>query len=99
MFIEHKITFEKGENVLYLYTQPFDVNTDIVKGIFEHLHEDVLWDWTKDYLDENNLLFRGKQIKIVTEKFIVRELEFPKHLRKLTRPSKRKIITLKQKGR
>lgn len=75
MFNEHRITCESGQPVLYLFTQPFDVNTTLIKGIFEHLHEEVILDWAYDYLDTFNISFVGSLIKIVSGLTIVRNLE------------------------
>jgi hypothetical protein len=68
--------YENQQPVLYLFTYPFDVNTTLVKGIFEHLHEEVILDWTYDYLDTFGINFVGNLVKIVSGLTIVRNLEF-----------------------
>jgi len=92
MFNGHKITCENRQSVLYLFTQPFDCNVHLVKGIFEHIHEDVLLDWTDDYLDTYNISFVGDIVKIVADSTIVRSLNFPMYLKKITPISQAKIL-------
>lgn len=92
MFVEHKIIWENRQNVLYLFAQPFDANINFVKGIFEHLHEDVLLDWTNDYLDVYDVLFRGNLIKIVSGQTIICELEYPPYMREIILVAENKVI-------
>ena len=92
MFNEHKITCENRQSVLYLFTQPFDTNMILVKGIFEHLHDDVLLDWADDYLDSHNVSFVGDIVKIVAGSIIVRELKFPTYMKKNTPVPEAKVL-------
>ena len=92
MFNEHKIACENRQSVLYLFTQPFDTSMNLVKGIFEHLHEDVLLDWADDYLDTNNISFCGDIIRVVAGSTIVRDLNFPLYMKKNTPIPKAKIL-------
>ena len=92
MFNEHKITCENSQSVLYLFTQPFDNNINLVKGIFEHIHEDVLLDWADDYLDVCKISFNGDVIRIVVGSTIVRELTFPFYMKKKTPIPKDNIL-------
>lgn len=96
MFNEYKIMCEKGQPVLYLFTQPFDVHTTLVKGIFEHLHEDVLLDWTYDYLDTCNISFVGNLVKVVSGLTIVRNLEISLQMKKDCHLNKSKILHFKK---
>jgi len=64
----------------------------LVKGIFEHLHEDVLLDWVDDYLDSHNVSFSGDIIKIVVGSTIVRDLNFPLYMKKNTPVRKTKVL-------
>ena len=82
MFSEHKITCENRESVLYLFTQPFDASLNLIKGIFEYLHEDVLLDWADDYLDTYDVSFSGDIIRVVAGSTIVRDLRFPLYMKK-----------------
>jgi len=82
MFTEHRITCENNQSVLYLFTQPFDASMNLVKGIFEHLHEDVLLDWADDYLDAYDISFVGDIIRVVAGSTIVRDLTFPLYMKK-----------------
>jgi len=82
MFSEHKIMCENNQSVLYLFTQPFDASMALVKGIFEHLHEDVLLDWADDYLDAYDVSFVGDVIRVVAGSTIVRDLSFPLYMKK-----------------
>jgi len=82
MFNEHKITCENRQSVLYLFTQPFDGSMNLIKGIFEHLHEDVLLDWADDYLDTYDVSFVGDVIRVVVDSTIVRSLKFPRYMKK-----------------
>jgi len=75
MFNGHKITCESGQSVLYLFTQPLDASATLVKGIFEHLHEDVLLDWAYNYLEAFDISFVGSLIKVVSNLTVVRNLE------------------------
>lgn len=81
MFNEHKITCENNQSVLYLFTQPFDASMSLIKGIFEHLHEDVLLDWADDYLDTYDVAFHGDMIRVVAGSTIVRNLKFPLYMK------------------
>lgn len=96
MFNEHRIMCENQQPVLYLFTQPFDVNTTLVKGIFEHLHEDVLLDWASDYLDAFNINFVGNLVKIVSGFTIVRNLEFSLQLKKSCPLKESKVLHFKK---
>ena len=98
MFNEHKITCENRQSVLYLFAQSFDTNTILVKGIFEHFHEDVLLDWADDYLDSHNVSFVGDIVKIVASSIIVRELKFPTYMKKLIPLAPNKVIEFKKRG-
>ena len=92
MFNEHKITCENNQSVLYLFTQPFDASMTLVKGIFEHLHEDVLLDWADDYLDMHNISFVGDIIRVVAGSTIVRDLKFPYYMKKNIPIPKTKVL-------
>ena len=92
MFNEHKITCENNQSVLYLFTQPFDASMTLVKGIFEHLHEDVLLDWADDYLDTYDISFVGDIIRVVAGSTIVRDLDFPLYMKKNTPIPKAKVL-------
>jgi len=92
MFNEHKITYENSQSVLYLFTQPFDASMNLVKGIFEHLHEDVLLDWADDYLNSYDVSFVGDIIRIVAGSTIVRDLNFPLYMKKSTPVSNSKVL-------
>jgi len=92
MFNEHKITCENSQSVLYLFTQPFDTSMNLVKGIFEHLHEDVLLDWADDYLDTHDISFGGDIIRVLAGSTIVRDLNFPLYMKKNTPIPKTKIL-------
>jgi len=92
MFNEHKITCENRQSVLYLFAQPFDTSINLVKGIFEHLHEDVLLDWTNNYLDAYNVLFVGDIVRIVAGSTIVRDLNFPLYMKRNTPIPKTKVL-------
>jgi len=83
---------ENQQPVLYLFTQPFDVSTTLVKGIFEHLHEEVLLDWAYDYLDTFGISFVGNLVKIVSGLTIVRNLEFSLQVKKNCPIEKSKIL-------
>lgn len=96
MFNEYKIMCEKGQPVLYLFTQTFDVNSTLVKGIFEHLHEDVLLDWTYDYLDTFDISFVGNLVKVVSGFTIVRNLELSLQMKKDCPSKKAKILPFKK---
>ena len=93
MFNEHKITCENNQSVLYLFTQPFDASIGLVKGIFEHLHEDVLLDWADDYLNAYNISFVGDLVRVVAGSTIVRDLEFPFYMRKNIPTPSTKILS------
>lgn len=95
MFNEYKIVCEKGQPVLYLFTQQFDANTTLVKGIFEHLHEDVLLDWTYDYLDTFDISFVGNLVKVVSGFTIVRNLELSLQIKKASPIEKSNILAFK----
>jgi len=86
LFNEHKITYENSQSVLYLFTQSFDASLTLVKGIFQHLHEDVLLDWADDYLDLHDINFVGDLIRVVAGSTIVRDLEFPLYMKKESMP-------------
>ena len=92
MFNEHKITCENSQSVLYLFTQPFDASMNLVKGIFEHLHEDVLLDWADDYLETYNVSFVGDIVRIVAGSTIVRDLKFPIYMKKSTPVAETKVL-------
>lgn len=93
MFNNHKITNENSQSVLYLFTQPIDASLNLVKGIFNHLHEDVLLDWTDDYLDANDVSFVGDLVRVVAGSTIVRDLEFPIYMKRCITPvSSAKIL-------
>ena len=94
MFSEHKITYENKQHVLYLFIQQIECSVNLVKDIFEYLHEDVLLDWSYDYLDTQDVSFRGNHVKIVSGSTIVRDLEFPFYMRKVVPVSEGKIIQL-----
>jgi len=96
MFNEHKITCENNKSVMYLFTQPFDASISLVKEIFQHLHEDVLLDWTDDYLDKTGILFTGDLIKIVAGQTIVKDLAFPKYMKHYAPPPESKVINIIQ---
>ena len=86
MFNEHKITFENSQSVLYLFTQSFDTNLNLIKNIFANLHEDVLLDWTDDYLDLYDIPFNGELVRIVAGSTIVRDLNFPLYMKRIIEP-------------
>jgi len=86
LFNEHKITYENNQSVLYLFTQSFDASLNLIKGIFQHLHEDVLLDWADDYLDLHDITFVGDLIRVVAGATIVRDLEFPLYMRRDNSP-------------
>jgi len=92
MFNEHKITSENSKSVLYLFTQPFDASMSLVKSIFEHLHEDVLLDWTDDYLERYNVSFMGDLIRVVAGSTIVRDLTFPTYMKEHIPPTGKKVL-------
>jgi|GEM_PF-1126222 len=92
MFNEHKITCENNQSVLYLFTQPFDASINLIKGIFEHLHEDVLLDWADDYLNIHDVSFVGDIIRIVAGSTIIRDLNFPLYMKKSTPISDSKVL-------
>jgi len=94
MFNEHKITCENSQSVLYLFTQPFDANMSLVKGIFEHLHEDVLLDWADEYLDAYDVAFVGDLIRVVSGSTIVRDLQYPMYMKKTAPIAENKILNL-----
>ena len=98
LFNEHKIVSENGKSVLYLFTQSFDANLTLIKGIFQHLHNDVLLDWVDDYLDLYDINFLGDLIRIVAESTIVRDLDFPFYMRRAmpTPVANRKILEFRQ---
>ena len=87
LFNEHKITYENSQSVLYLFTQSFDANLNLIKGIFQHLHEDVLLDWTDDYIDLHDITFFGDIVRVVAESTIVRDLEFPAYMKNNRAPT------------
>ena len=95
MFNEHKITCENSQSVLYLFTQQFDTNMNLVRGIFEHIHEDVLLDWADDYIDIHNISFSGDIIKVVVGSTIVRDLNFPLYMKKRTSIPKTNVLNFK----
>jgi len=97
MFNEHKITCENNQSVLYLFTQPFDANMNLIKEIFEHLHEDVLLDWTDDYLDSYHLSFSGDIVRVVVGATIVRNLSFPFYMKKYTPIAETKVLNFTTK--
>ena len=88
MFNEHKITYENSQSVLYLFTQSFDTNLNLIKGIFSNLHEDVLLDWTDDYLDLHDIPFAGELVRIVAGSTIVRDFPFPFYMKKEYEPKR-----------
>ena len=92
MFNEHKITCENSQSVLYLFTQPFDASMSLVRGIFEHLHEDVLLDWADDYLHTYDVSFGGDIIKVVAGSTIVRDLNFPFYMKRNTPTPETKVL-------
>jgi len=92
MFNDHKITCENSQSVLYLFTQPFDASMNLVKGIFEHLHEDVLLDWADDYLNAYDISFTGDIIRIVTGSTIIRTLSFPLYMKRSAPVSDSKVL-------
>jgi len=92
MFNEHKITRENSQSVLYLFAQPFDASMSLVKGVFEHLHEDVLLDWADDYIDAYDLTFGGDLIRVVAGSTIVRDLPFPAYMKKNRPIAKSKVL-------
>lgn len=83
---------ENNQSVLYLFTQPFDGSMNLVKGIFEHLHEDVLLDWAEDYLEMHHVSFFGDLIKIVAGFTIVRNLTFPLYMKNAVPTTEGKIL-------
>jgi len=87
---------ERGQPVLYLFTQPFDANATLVKGIFEHLHEDVLLDWAYDYLNAVDISFVGNLIKVVSGFTIIRRLELSLQMKKNCPIEKSKILNFKK---
>ena len=95
MFNEHKITRENNQSVLYLFTQSFDASINLIKGIFEHLHEDVLLDWADDYLDTFDIAFHGDLIKVVAGSTIVRNLKFPLYMKTPAPISRNKVLNFK----
>ena len=95
MFNDHKITCENRESVLYLFTQPFDASMSLIKGIFEHLHEDVLLDWADDYLDTYDVSFGGDVIRVVAGSTIVRNLRFPLYMKKSIPLPTSKVLNFK----
>jgi len=95
MFVDHKIVCENKEPVLYLFAQSIDASITLVKGIFEHLHEEILIDWAQDYLIDLDVSFVGSLIKVVAGSTIVRDLEFPFTMKKATGLSPGKIIPFK----
>ena len=96
MFNEHKIMCESGQPVLYLFTQSFDVNTTLVKGIFKHLHEDVILDWAYDYLNTFNINFVGNLIKVVSDLTIVRSIKLSLEVERKYPIEKSKILLFKK---
>lgn len=92
MFNGHKIACESGQPVLYLFTQPLDVDTSLVKGIFEHLHEEVLLDWIRNYMETFNVCFVGNWIKVVSHLTIIRDLKCPFALKNATPIETNKIL-------
>ena len=92
MFNDHKITCENSQSVLYLFTQPFDTSMKLVKGIFEHLHEDVLLDWADDYITAHNISFGGDVVRVVAGSTIVRDLKFPLYMKKNTPIYETKVL-------
>jgi len=81
LFNKHKITYENSQSVLYLFTQSFDADLNLIRGIFQHLHEDVLLDWTDDYIAQYDITFVGDLIRVVAGTTIVRDLEFPLYMK------------------
>ena len=95
MFVDHKIICESKKPVLYLFTSSFDASTTLVKGIFEHLHEDVLIDWAQDYLIYAKVSFVGSLIKVVAGSTIVRILELPSTTKRKEKHPPKNLIPFK----
>jgi len=95
MFVDHKIVCENKEPVLYLFAQSIDASITLVKGIFEHLHEEVLIDWAQDYLIYSEVSFVGSLIKVVAGSTIVRNLELPVVIKRRANLPPGKLIPFK----
>jgi len=96
MFVDHKIVCENKEPVLYLFAQSIDASIVLVKGIFEHLHEEVLIDWAQDYLMDLDISFVGSLIKVVAGSTIVRHLELPFVMKRESHLQPGKLIPFKR---
>jgi len=78
MFYDHKIMSENKAPMLYLFMHTEDASTRLMSDIFYFIHEEFIADWAGDYLKNHNIKFSGRDVRIVCNSTIIKEIRLPR---------------------